>query len=395
MADLLSIPSPGLPPLGVYVHWPYCAKICPYCDFNVVRDRGRTDEQAALADAIVADLKAQRDLTGPRRLLSIFFGGGTPSLMDPAQVARVIQTAKALWTPVDDQEISLEANPTDAETDRFQALAAAGVARLSLGVQALNDQALALLGRNHDAGSARRAIAVAAKAFPRLSADLIYARPGQTVEAWSAELAELLAYGPEHVSPYQLTIEHGTAFDRAVGRGKLVVPDEDLAAALFETTQSVLEAAGFDAYEVSNHARGEAARSRHNLVYWRGHDYVGVGPGAHGRLTLPPSIQGGGKLATTAQRRIADYIRAVAESGVGFEREALTPLEAAEERLLLGLRIDDGVSFAEIAALGLSPDTPKVKTLVEANLLVDDRVRLRATRSGRLVLDRLTGTLAT
>jgi coproporphyrinogen III oxidase-like Fe-S oxidoreductase len=175
-----------------------------------------------------------------------------------------------------------------------------------------------------------------------------------------------------------------------VGRGKLVVPDEDLAAALFETTQSVLEAAGFDAYEVSNHARGEAARSRHNLVYWRGHDYVGVGPGAHGRLTLAE-----GKLATTAQRRIADYIRAVAETGVGFEREALTPLEAAEERLLLGLRIDDGVAFAEIAPLRLSPDTPKVKSLVESGLLVDDPLRLRATRSGRLVLDRLTGTLAT
>jgi putative oxygen-independent coproporphyrinogen III oxidase len=384
-----------LPPLGVYVHWPYCARICPYCDFNVVRDRGRTDEQAALADAIVADLTAQRALTGPRGLVSIFFGGGTPSLMDPAQVARVIETAKALWTPAEDLEISLEANPTDAETDRFEALAAAGVARLSLGVQALNDQALALLGRNHDAGSARRAIAVAAKAFPRLSADLIYATPGQTVAAWTRELDELLAYGPEHVSPYQLTIEAGTAFDRAVGRGKLVVPDEDLAAALFETTQAVLEAAGFDAYEVSNHARGPAARSRHNLVYWRGHDYVGVGPGAHGRLTLAASPSGGGKLATTAQRKIADYIRAVAETGVGFEREALTALEAAEERLLLGLRIDDGVSFAEVAALALTADTPKVKALVEAGLLVDDPARLRATRSGRLVLDRLTGTLAT
>jgi oxygen-independent coproporphyrinogen-3 oxidase len=382
-------PAPG-GPLGVYVHWPYCAKICPYCDFNVVRDRGRTDEQAALADAIVADLKAQRELTGPRALLSIFFGGGTPSLMDPVQVARVIDAAKALWSPVDDLEISLEANPTDAETDRFEALAAAGVARLSLGVQALDDQALALLGRNHDAGSARRALDVAAKAFPRLSADLIYARPGQTVQAWTAELGALLAMGPEHVSPYQLTIEAGTAFDRAVGRGKLVVPDEDLAATLFETTQSVLEAAGFDAYEVSNHARGQAARSRHNLVYWRGCDYVGVGPGAHGRLTLAE-----GKLATTAHRKIADYIRAVAETGVGFEREALTALEAAEERLLLGLRIDDGVTFAEIAALGLSPDTPKVKSLVESGLLADDPVRLRATRSGRLVLDRLTGTLAT
>lgn len=380
----------GVPPLGVYVHWPYCARICPYCDFNVVRDRGKAEEQAALADAIVADLVAQRALTGPRRLLSVFFGGGTPSLMDPAQVARVVETAKALWTPAADLEISLEANPTDAEADRFGALAAAGVARLSLGVQALDDAALALLGRNHDAGSARRAIAVAARAFSRLSADLIYARPGQTVEAWTQELGELLAYGPEHVSPYQLTIEAGTAFDRAVGRGKLVVPDEDLAAALFETTQAVLEAAGFDAYEVSNHARGEAARSRHNLVYWRGHDYVGVGPGAHGRLTLE-----GGKLATTAHRGIANYIRAVGETGVGFEREDLTPLEAAEERLLLGLRIDDGVSFAEIAALGLSPDTPKVKSLVESGLLVNDPERLRATRSGRLVLDRLTGTLAT
>jgi oxygen-independent coproporphyrinogen-3 oxidase len=380
--------EPG--PLGVYVHWPYCARICPYCDFNVVRDRGRTAEQAALADAIVADLKAQRDLTGPRSLLSIFFGGGTPSLMDPAQVGRVIETARALWTPADDLEISLEANPTDAEAGRFEALAAAGVARLSLGVQALDDAALAMLGRNHDAGSARRAIAVAARLFPRLSLDLIYARPGQTVEAWREELAQVLAFRPEHLSPYQLTIEAGTAFDRAVGRGKLVVPDEDQAAALFEATQDVLEAAGFDAYEVSNHARGEAARSRHNLVYWRGRDYVGVGPGAHGRLTLA-----GGKLATTAHRGIADYVRAVAQTGLGFESEALNPVEAAEERLLLGLRIDDGVAFDEIAALALSPDTPRVKSLVEAGLLADDRDRLRATRSGRLVLDRLTGMLAT
>ncbi len=377
-------------PLGLYVHWPYCARICPYCDFNVVRDRGRTDEQAALAQAIIADMTAQRALTGPRHLLSIFFGGGTPSLMDPAAVARVIETAKALWTPADDLEISLEANPTDAEAGRFEALAQAGVARLSLGVQALDDASLKMLGRNHDAGSARRAIATAARLFPRLSVDLIYARPGQTDAAWREELAEMLAYGPEHVSPYQLTIEAGTAFDRAVGRGKIVPPDEDLAAQLFETTQEVLEAAGFDAYEVSNHARGPAARSRHNLVYWRGVDYVGVGPGAHGRLTLET-----GKVATTARSKIADYIAAVAADETGFEREDLTPVEAAEERLLLGLRIDDGVAFAEMAALGLSADTPKVKSLVEAGLLVDDPARLRATRQGRLLLDRLTGVLAT
>jgi len=382
--------SDGLPPLGLYIHWPYCARICPYCDFNVVRDRGRTDEQAALADAIIADMTAQRALTGPRRLLSIFFGGGTPSLMDPAAVARVIETAKALWTPEGDLEISLEANPTDAEAGRFEALAQAGVARLSLGVQALDDASLKMLGRNHDAGSARRAIAVAARLFPRLSVDLIYARPGQTDAAWREELAQMLAFGPEHVSPYQLTIEAGTAFDRAVGRGKIVPPDEDLAAQLFETTQEVLEAAGFDAYEVSNHARGPAARSRHNLVYWRGVDYVGVGPGAHGRLTLES-----GKVATTARARIADYIAAVTQDETGFEREDLTPVEAAEERLLLGLRIDDGVAFAEMAALDLSPDTPKVKSLVEAGLLVDDPARLRATRQGRLLLDRLTGVLAT
>jgi len=376
--------------LGVYVHWPYCSRICPYCDFNVVRDRGKTQEQADLADAIVADLIAQRELTGERELLSIFFGGGTPSLMDPVQVARVIETAKRLWSPVADLEISLEANPTDAEADRFAALADAGVQRLSLGVQALDDESLKALGRNHDAGAARRAIAAATKAFPRLSIDLIYARPGQTDAAWRAELSEAIALGPEHVSPYQLTIEHGTAFDRAVGRGTLVVPDEDLAATLFETTQELLEAAGFDAYEVSNHARGAAARSRHNLVYWRGVDYVGVGPGAHGRLGLPE-----GRAATVAHRAIKDYVAAAATTGVGFEREILTPEEAAEERLVLGLRIDDGVSFAEMAPLGLTPDTPKVRDLVETGLLVDDRNRLRATRAGRLVLDRLTGALAT
>lgn len=376
--------------LGVYVHWPYCARICPYCDFNVVRDRGRTEEQAALADAIVADLEAQRALTGERTLLSIFFGGGTPSLMDPAQVARVIETAKRLWSPSNDLEISLEANPTDAETDRFAALADAGVQRLSLGVQALDDNALKTLGRNHDADAARRAMAAARRAFPRLSIDLIYARPGQSDAAWRAELAEALAAEPEHVSPYQLTIEAGTAFDRAVGRGTLKVPDEDLAATLFETTQEVLEAAGFDAYEVSNHARGEAARSRHNLVYWRGVDYVGVGPGAHGRLALPD-----GRAATVAHRAIGDYVAAVEQTGLGFTKEVLTPEEAAEERLVLGLRIDAGVSFDEMKPLNLRPDTPKVRDLVEAGLLVDDPNRLRATRTGRLVLDRLTGLLAT
>ena len=371
------------PPLGIYVHWPYCARICPYCDFNVVRDRGKTQEQEALARAIVGDLVRQRQETGPRRLVSVFFGGGTPSLMDPAFVAAILDTATELWSAEPDLEVSLEANPTDAESGRFAAFAAAGVNRLSLGLQSLDDEALAFLGRNHDAASARRAADKARAAFPRLSLDLIYARPGQTPAAWSAELAAALDLGPEHLSPYQLTIEPGTAFDRAVRRSAFAPPDADLGAELFETTQGVLEAAGFDAYEVSNHARGEAARSRHNLVYWRGWDYVGVGPGAHGRLTLD-----GRRIATTAPRRIADYIE-----GRGFERETLTPRQAAEERLLLGLRIDDGVAFQEVTALEI--DSERVRHLIEAGLLAEDTHRLRATRAGRLVLDRVTAELAT
>jgi oxygen-independent coproporphyrinogen-3 oxidase len=377
------------PPLGVYIHWPYCARICPYCDFNVFRDRGRADEQAALVQAIAEDLKTQAALTGPRELVSIFFGGGTPSLMDPQAVADLVALAGRLWTPASDLEVSLEANPTDAETARFAALADAGVERLSLGLQALDDAALAFLGRNHDAAAGRRAAAAAARAFPRLSVDLIYARPGQTPAAWRDELGEALALGPGHVSPYQLTIEAGTAFDRAVRRGRFAPPDADLAAELFETTQAVLEQAGFDAYEVSNHARGAAARSRHNLVYWRGWDYVGAGPGAHGRLTGAT-----GREATIAHARPADYIAAVRETGLGFSsREPLSPVEAAEERLLLGLRIVEGVPFAELAALELSPRHPRVVGLAEAGLVADDPERLRATPAGRLVLDSLTARL--
>jgi coproporphyrinogen III oxidase-like Fe-S oxidoreductase len=209
------------PPLGVYVHWPYCARICPYCDFNVFKDRGRTDEQAALARAIVADLDAQAALTGPRDLTSIFLGGGTPSLMDPAWAAEIIATARRLWTPASDLEVTLEANPTDAEADRFAAFAEAGVNRLSLGLQSLHDEALAFLGRNHDAASAVRAVRTAARIFPRLSVDLIYARPDQTPAAWAEELARTIDLGAEHVSPYQLTIEAGTAFDHAVRRGRI------------------------------------------------------------------------------------------------------------------------------------------------------------------------------
>ncbi|WP_374575109.1 radical SAM family heme chaperone HemW [Phenylobacterium sp.] len=372
-------------PLGVYIHWPYCSRICPYCDFNVVRHRGRRAEQADLAAAIVQDLRAQAARIGPRRLVSVFFGGGTPSLMAPAWAAEIVAEARRLWSPADDLEVSLEANPTDAEAGRFRAFAEAGVTRLSLGVQSLDDEALVLLGRNHDAAAAVRAAAAARAAFPRLSIDLIYARPGQDVAAWRAELGRALALGPEHVSPYQLTIEPGTAFERAVGRGALVPPVPDLAADLYETTQEVLENAGFTAYEVSNHARGEAARSRHNLVYWRGQDYVGVGPGAHGRLTLK-----GARHATVAARSPADYIALVAERGTGIVgEEQLTPREAAEERLLMGLRIDEGVPFAEVAALGVTVRAHKVAELRALGLLEADITRLRPTAAGRLVLDRM------
>ncbi len=372
-------------PIAVYVHWPYCARICPYCDFNVVRDRGRSDEKAALAAAIIADLEAQAARIGPRRLVSIFFGGGTPSLMDPDALGRVVETACRLFPATGGVEVTLEANPTDAEAARFAGFAAAGVQRLSLGVQSLDDEALRFLGRNHSAAEARRAAETARTAFPRLSIDMIYARPGQTPAAWAAELADALTMGPEHVSPYQLTIEPSTAFGRAVGRGAWSPPQGDAAADLYDASQAVLEGAGFDAYEVSNHARGEAARSAHNLAIWRGAEYLGVGPGAHGRAVL-----GGVRTATRTAKGIGDYLARVGQAGVGWDEvEALDPVAAAEERLLLGLRIAEGVPLAEIAALGLAAGQPRVAGLVDMGLIdIDDR-RLRATAAGRLVLDRV------
>lgn len=375
------IPDPGSD-VALYVHWPYCARICPYCDFNVVRDRGRADEQAALTDAILADLDAQAALTGPRRLASIFFGGGTPSLMDPDAVGRIIERARARFEPRGDIEITLEANPTDAEAERFAVLAGAGVNRLSMGVQALDDVALSLLGRNHSADEARRAAAVAARAFPRLSIDLIYARPGQTVAAWTDELNQALDLGFEHVSPYQLTIEPATAFGRAFARGTLVPPDEDVSAVLYEATQNVLQAAGFDAYEVSNHARGVAARSAHNLHVWRGGDYLGLGPGAHGRLTLA-----GARTATVAHRGIADYVAGVSAGTPWSEREGQSPSEAAEEFVLLGLRTVEGVPLAVLKALGLSPVKRPLSDLLADGFLALADDRIAATHRGRPVLD--------
>jgi oxygen-independent coproporphyrinogen-3 oxidase len=374
-------PNPGSD-LALYVHWPYCARICPYCDFNVVRDRGRAEEQAALVQAILADMEAQAALTGPRRLTSIFFGGGTPSLMAPVAVAAVVARAHALFPPRGDIEITLEANPTDAEAARFAALSDAGVNRLSMGVQALDDAALAFLGRNHSADEARRAVAVAARAFPRLSIDLIYARPDQTVAGWTAELTEALDLGFEHVSPYQLTIEPTTAFGRAVARGAWTPPDEDRSAALYETTQTVLEAAGFDAYEVSNHARGKGAVSAHNLHVWRGGDYLGVGPGAHGRLTLD-----GARNATVAHKGIGAYVAGVAAAAPWSEREAQSARDAAEEKVLLGLRTVEGGALADLAVLGRAVEAEPLAGLIAGGFLAVEAGRVRATTAGRPVLD--------
>jgi len=375
------VPDPGTD-VALYVHWPYCARICPYCDFNVVRDRGRAAEQTALVEAILMDMTAQAALTGSRRLASIFFGGGTPSLMAPEAVAAVISRAQRLFPPPGPIEITLEANPTGAEAARFAALADAGVNRLSMGVQALADAALAFLGRNHSADEARRAVAVAARAFPRLSIDLIYARPDQTVDGWRAELAEALDLGFEHVSPYQLTIEPTTAFGRAVARGAWTPPDEDRAAALYETTQTVLQAAGFDAYEVSNHARGEAARSAHNLHVWRSGDYLGLGPGAHGRLTLEEA-----RTATVALRGVGPYIAGVAAGTPWSVRETQSAPDAAEEKVLLGLRTVEGVALSELATLGRTPESGPLAGLIGEGFLEVSAGRVRATAAGRPVLD--------
>lgn len=376
--------------LALYVHWPYCARICPYCDFNVVRDRGRVEEQAGLVRAILADMEAQARRLGPRRLASIFFGGGTPSLMPPEAVAAVVARARALFPPDGAIEITLEANPTDAEAGRYAALAEAGINRLSMGVQSFDDDALRFLGRDHSAAEARRAVETAGRAFPRLSIDLIYARPGQSVAEWTAELATALDLGFEHISPYQLTIEPTTAFGRAFARGTLTPPDEDLAAALYEATQSVLETAGFEAYEVSNHARGAAARSAHNLHVWRGGDYLGLGPGAHGRLTLAE-----GRTATVAHRRVADYVAGVAAGAPWAERETLDPQGAAEERVLLGLRTVEGAPLEVLAGLGLSEEGGALAELIADGFLTLDDGRVAATARGRPVLDAVLRALLT
>ena len=363
--------------LGIYVHWPFCRSKCPYCDFNS-HVREAVDE-ARWRAALVRELEHFARETGGRTVASIFFGGGTPSLMPPATTAALIDRAAALWRLADDVEVTLEANPTSVEAARFAAFRAAGVNRVSLGVQAFDDAALAFLGRGHDAAQARAALGLAARHFPRFSFDLIYARPDQTTAAWQAELNEALACGGDHLSVYQLTIEPGTAFHMRRARGELAMPDEATQAALYETTQDALEAAGLPAYEVSNHAR-PGAEGRHNLIYWRGGDYLGIGPGAHGRLTLAD-----GRCGTRTHRAPEAWLERVERRGHGEQpREAIDARTAAVEALLMGLRLAEGVQRPRVAAV---LDHHAERRLMAAGLLAQTSGRLRATPAGRQRLD--------
>lgn len=372
---------------GIYVHWPFCASICPYCDFNVYRARGA--DHAPLIEAIAADLAAHADRFGARKAESLFLGGGTPSLLGGDDIARLIDAASQVFTLAADCEITLEANPEDARL--FAEQAAAGVNRFSLGVQAFDDEALQALGRHHSAASAMRAVEAAHATGQRVSLDLIYARQGQSVEAWVAELEQALTLPVEHVSLYQLTVEPRTALARRVERGDVALPDDEWAAELYEATQAVCDAAGFPAYEISNHARGQEARSRHNLIYWRSGDWVGVGPGAHGRIT-----HDGARFATEAQRRPADYIDAVRENGVGWISETrLSAEECTDEMLIMGLRIADGVSCAEFeTARGRPLNGKALAWLAEEGLIVQHEGRVRLTESGRILANRIAAELS-
>ena len=371
--------------LALYIHWPFCLAKCPYCDFNShVRDE---IPQARFAAALRRELAFEAQRLGRRRLTSIFFGGGTPSLMAPATAAALIEDACRWFDAAPDLEITLEANPTSVEAGRLLDFRAAGVNRLSLGVQALDDAALAALGRKHSAAEALAALEHARATFPRLSFDLIYARPGQTLPAWRAELARALALAADHLSLYQLTIEQGTAFEARHRAGELVLPDEDTAVALYEATGEAAEAAGLFAYEISNYAAPGAA-SRHNLAYWRYADYAGIGPGAHGRMT-----QGGELLATRRHRAPEVWADRVERQGHGAtQEEAVAPADRAREALLMGLRLTEGIGKQAFrartgVALADAVDARILAACIEEGYLVDTDACLRATERGRRLLD--------
>jgi oxygen-independent coproporphyrinogen-3 oxidase len=368
--------------IALYIHWPFCVTKCPYCDFNShVRERV---DQAAWRDALLADLRHEAALTRGQKLVSIFFGGGTPSLMPPATAEALIAEALKLWPHDPGLEITLEANPSSVEAARFADFAAAGVNRVSLGIQALDDVALKLLGRPHDLAQGLAALETAQAHFPRVSFDLIHTRPGQTAALWEAELTRALSFGTEHLSAYQLTIEPGTRFHTLAAKGLLALPHEDEAAAMFDLTGERCAAAGLPLYEISNHAR-PGAESRHNLQYWTYGDYAGIGPGAHGRR---------GGLATTRLRRPETWLEAVVARGEGLElQEPLDRAAAAEEALMMGLRLARGIDPARFQArTGVALNdvaSPAARAQLEALGLLEPGLLLKVTEAGRPLTNRL------
>ncbi|MBB4063774.1 radical SAM family heme chaperone HemW [Gellertiella hungarica] len=386
----LILPDTGEPGFGLYVHWPFCAAKCPYCDFNS-HVRHQPVDQARFTAAFLREMEHMRTLSGPRTVTSIFMGGGTPSLMAPETVGAILDGIARHWHVPDGIEITMEANPSSVEADRFRGYRAAGVNRLSLGVQALNDADLKFLGRLHDVDQALGAIRLAREIFPRMSFDLIYARPGQTVDAWEAELKQAISYAVDHLSLYQLTIEEGTPFFGLHKARKFTLPDGEESALLYEATQEITEAHGLPAYEVSNHAR-PGAESRHNLTYWRYGDYVGIGPGAHGRLTL-----GREKLATATERHPETWLGLVESQGHGMtDEERLGYEEQADELLLMGLRLKEGIDLVRWQQLsGREPDPDREAFLISHGFI--ERLgnsRLRCTPSGMLILDSVVADLA-
>ena len=384
-------PPPHAEPLALYIHWPFCLAKCPYCDFNShVRP---AIDQARFARALRSELACEAARLGPRPLASIFFGGGTPSLMDPATVAALIEDATTFFPATPNLEITLEANPTSVERAKLEAFRQAGVTRASLGVQALDPAALAFLGRQHSATQAIDALAHARATFPRCSFDLIYARPGQSRQAWTAELHQALALAADHLSLYQLTIEPGTRFEALHRQGQFALPDDDAAANLYRDTIEACAAHGLHPYEVSNLAQ-PGAESRHNLAYWRYADYAGIGPGAHGRLTI-----NGQRIATRRHRAPEPWAERVERQGHGSTaEEAVLPDDQAREMLMMGLRLTEGIDADHFAArtglplaAALDPDT--LAQAIDAGYLTQSGARLAATLEGRLRLDALLAAL--
>ena len=386
-----TLPSPDAPGFGVYVHWPFCAAKCPYCDFNSHVRHGGVD-QAGFAAGLVAELRHMAARTPARIVTSVFFGGGTPSLMRPDTVETVLRAIHDLWTVADRPEITLEANPTSAEAANFRGYRSAGVNRLSLGVQSLNDVDLKFLGRLHSASEALAAIEMARATFPRLSFDLIYARPGQTIRAWTEELQAAIGFAADHLSLYQLTIEDETPFMALQMAGRLKVPASDEARALYDATQEITTRAGLPAYEISNHAV-PGAESRHNLVYWRYGEYVGVGPGAHGRLIE----DGDARTATASERNPERWLARVHAYGHGLvEDEMLDPTECGDEMLVMGLRLREGLDTARFEAMTGMPLAPKRIEELAGHGLVEwlGPTRVRVTPEGWPVLDAVVAELA-